>query len=236
MSILKCELVSIPKSKYIFRVVHRIMEGDCQMEHGPIMVEVGDISAMKYTVTNAMYYDFMVESGYKPENDKNLLKHWVDGKYIDGQENLPVVNVNQADAKAYAKHYGMRLPTEHEWQFLAGGEDKLKWPWGNRVVNAYCNVNGSELHDADSHAEGVSPFGLYNMCGNVWELLDDVHYDSDKDHYFTVLKGGSFYRAPDYWHAEGGAIPNDSHLKMHLLGDAMNRNSTVGFRCVKEGK
>ena len=53
------EQVRIEKAEYIYRCVHRVMEGDCQMEHGPIAVTVGPLLADKYTVTNHMYYEFL---------------------------------------------------------------------------------------------------------------------------------------------------------------------------------
>lgn len=230
----KQEYIKIDRDQYIYRVVHRIMEGDCQMEHGPELVEIGPVLVQKYNVTNSMYYQFIKDSSYYPKNDRNYLKHWSNGKYRIGEEDLPVVNISQDDAKAYAEFYGMRLPTEQEWQYFAGGPQKLKWPWGNKKDYLKCNVYGDALLPVDSCPDGVSPFGLYNMCGNVWEYTDELLFDGDKDHYFIVLRGGSFYNAPDYWHTEGGAIPNNYHLKVHLLGDAMNRFETVGFRCVKE--
>ena len=231
---LEQESVRVEKTSYIYRVVHRIMEGDCQTEHGPIAKEVGPLLADKYCVTNHMFYEFIQASGYQPEDTRNYLKHWENGCYKEGEENLPVVNVSLNDAKAYAEFYGKRLPKDYEWQYLAAGEEKVHWPWGNKLDYKKCNVYGSGLEDVDARPEGVSPFGLYNMCGNVWELTDEIIADGDKDHYFTLLRGGCYYRAPHYWHAEGGAVPNDFHLKMHLLGEAMNRNETVGFRCVKD--
>lgn len=234
--ILERDMVKIEKDSYIYRVVHRIMEGDCQTDHGPVLHTVGPLYADKYCVTNAMYHDFVKASGYCPKNEKNYLKHWENGCYRNGDENLPVVNVSIGDAKAYADFYGMRLPKDYEWQYLAAGPEKLRWPFGDIVDYKKCNVYGSKLEDTDSHPEGVSTFGLYNMCGNVWELTDDVIADGDKDHFFVLLRGGCYYRAHHYWHAEGGAVPNDFHLKMHLLGEAMDRNETVGFRCVKDAE
>jgi formylglycine-generating enzyme required for sulfatase activity len=181
-----------------------------------------------------MYYEFIEESGYRPENTKNYLKHWDGGRYKRGEEDLPVVNISQGDARAYAVFYGMRLPSEYEWQYLAAGPDHLRYPWGNKKEYTRCNVYGTGLHPADSHSDGVSPFGLFNMCGNVWEFTDETRHDGDGDHYFLTLRGGSYYTAPDYWHAECGIVPNDYHLKVHMLGDAMNRFETAGFRCVKE--
>lgn len=232
----KQELVPVGRANYIYRCVHRVMEGDCQMEHGPIEVTIGPLIAEKYCVTNAMFYDFLQASGYRPADACNYLKHWENGKYKPGEEDLPVVNVSIDDARAYAAFCGMRLPTEYEWQYLAAGPEHLTYPWGNRKEYARCNVYGTALEPVDSRPEGASPFGLIHMCGNVWEYTEPVHYDGARDHYFLTLRGGSYYTAPDYWHVECGALPNDNHLKVHMLGAAMDRYETVGFRCVKEGK
>lgn len=226
--------VRVERAGYIYRVCHRIMEGDCQMDHGPKYVEIGPIEADVYCVTNAMYYDFLQQSGYEPANKENYLKHWVDGKYLEQDADKPVVNISQADARAYAEFYGKRLPTEMEWQYLAAGPQKLLWPWGNEKKYANCNVYGTELANVDSYPQGVSPLGLYNMCGNVWEFTDERMMDDIDQHEFIVLRGGSYYTAPYYWHSESGAVKNNSHLKVHQLGDAMDRYETVGFRCVKE--
>ena len=235
---LKQKYVDIPRATYIYRCVHRIMEGDCQCEHGPMEVTVGPLKAQAYCVTNAMYYDFIKESGYRPENSKGYLRHWKDGKYLPGDEDKPVVNVSQDDARAYAKYYGMRLPTEQEWQFMAAGPKHLRYPWGNEKDYSRCNCFSEGIEKADSHPDGRSPFGLYNMCGNVWEFTDELHCDHaadhKADHYFITLRGGSYYAAQDYWAAEKGAILNDAHLKVHQLSGGMDRYETVGFRCVKE--
>jgi formylglycine-generating enzyme required for sulfatase activity len=232
------EQIRIDYDEYLFRVIHRVMEGDCQMDHGPRRCVIKPLLADRYAVTNHLFYEFLRESGYRPKNPRNFLKHWRNGAYLPGEEDLPVVNVSQEDAKAYAAFYGKRLPTEPEWQYLAGGPEKFRWPWGNQKDYRKCNVHGTGLAAVDSYPEGVSPFGLYNMCGNVWEFTAETYADGvinhGEDHYFITLRGGSFYTGSYYWHAESGAIPNDCHLKMHLLGDAMDRLETAGFRCVKE--
>ncbi len=229
----KQELIHVEAAGYIYRCVHRIMEGDCQMDHGPEYVTIGPLSVDKYTVSNAMYYQFITDSGYRPQNSDSYLRHWIDGKYKEGEQDLPVVNISQDDAKAYASFYGKRLLSEYEWQYLAGGPQKLLYPWGNEKDYSKCNVYGSSLSSIDSYPQGISPLGLYNMCGNVWEFTSEKIYDGN--HYFIVLRGGSYYLAPHYWHAESGLIPNNSHLKVHQLGNAMDRYETVGFRCAKDG-
>lgn len=228
------QMVYIKKANYIYRVVHRIMEGDCQMDHGPLLLECGNFYADKYPVTNKMYHDFILASGYRPENGDGFLKHWKNGCFRETDANLPVVNISQEDAKKYAAFYGMKLPNDRQWQYMAAGPMNLKYPWGNRPDYRKCNVDGEGLTPVDTYPEGVSPFGLCDMCANAWEMVDDLI--DDGMHRFILLRGGSYYRGPDYWHAESGALPNDSHLKMHLLGGAMDRNETVGFRCIKEVK
>ena len=81
---LKQEPVYIPEAEYIYRVSHRIMEGDCQMDHGPRLVKVGPLEADLYCVTNAMYDQFLKESGYAPADSAGFLRHWESGRYPDG--------------------------------------------------------------------------------------------------------------------------------------------------------
>ncbi len=228
------EWIKVEKDSYIYRAVHRIMEGDCQMEHGPLPVTVGPFWGQKYTVTNHMYYEFLRESGYEPEDRRGYLRHWENGKYREGEEDLPVVWVSQQDAEAYASFYGWKLPTEAQWQYMAAGPGKFRWPWGNKKEYRRANVWSGRLEPADSHPDGASPFGFMNMCGNVWELTDGELADSGGAHRFLVLRGGSCYSGGHYWHIKSGAVPNDSHLKVHLLGGAMDRFGTVGFRCVRD--
>ena len=164
------ETVRIEPASYIYRVCHRIMEGDCQMDHGPKMVTVGPLEADVYCVTNAMYAQFLRESGYQPEHTENYLKHWENGSYREEDADLPVVNVSQDDAKAYAAFYGKRLPTEQEWQYLAAGPDKLAWPWGNEKRYACCNVFSEHLEPVNAHPEGRSPSDCTTcavMSGNL---------------------------------------------------------------------
>lgn len=226
------EQVEIKPHPYIYRVVHRIMEGDCKMDHGPLLIQGGGFLADKYPVTNKMYYDFVQESGYIPEDKSGYLLHWENGCYKEGQENWPVVHVSLEDARAYAAFYGKKLPNDQQWQYMAAGPENLTWPWGNQLDYTRCNVYSDSLTEVDAYPEGASCEGVMDLCGNAWEMTDECIYDGS--HYFTLLRGGCYYKAPHYWHVESGAAPNFSHLKVHLLGGAMNRNATVGFRCIQE--
>lgn len=225
------EQVLVQESSYIYRVQHRIMEGDCQYDHGPRLVNLKSFYIDKYPVTNRMFKVFLSESGYTPSDCSNFLKHWENGTYPDGMGNHPVVWVSLEDARHYAKWYGLRLPNDAEWQFAACGTQKYKWPWGNDFNEELCNAN-VQTTPVNQYPGGASLWGCFDMTGNAWEWIGDVQ--DDGEHIFTFIRGGSYYKAPHYWHAEGGPHPTDFHLKFQLLNEGLNRNATVGFRCVKD--
>lgn len=224
--------VFIPETSYIYRVQHRIMEGDCQCDHGPFLVTVLAFYMDKYPVTNEQYKQFLDESGYYPEDSHNFIKHWQESGIPQGKENHPVIWVSQEDARAYANWKGGRLPKETEWQLAAGGNQKLKWPWGNQFNADKCHSSGFDTMPVNAFSSKSSPYGCVDLSGNAWEWMDDTV--NDEQHKFTFLRGGSYYKAPHTWHAEGGPHPTDYHLKFQLLNEGLNRCETVGFRCVYE--
>ena len=225
--------IYIRENSYIYRVGHRIMEGDCQYDHGPRFVKLKAFYIDKYPVTNIKFKTFLDESKYWPEDDRNFLKHWENGNYPDEMEKHPVVWVSLNDARAYAKWYGERIPGDSEWQYAACGPQKLKWPWGYTFDESFCNSKGSTTTQVDQYPGGASPFGCLDMVGNTWEWIDDIQ--DDGHHIFTFLRGGTYYKAPHFWHADGGPQACDYHLKFQLLNEGLNRCETVGFRCVKDG-
>lgn len=224
--------VSIPAGEMVYRVRHRIMEGDCQVEHGPVPVKLPAFQMTHFPITNGMYAAFVAETGYQPTPEGNFLAHLQEG--MEGRENQPVVFVSLEDAQAYARYAGGSLPSEAQWQYAAGGPQGLAWPWGNAFDPAKTNGDGGVFCDVDAHPEAASPFGICDLTGNAWEWVGDAV--DDGAHLFGLLRGGCCYRAAHFWHMQGGPHPTDSHMKMPLLGGDLNRAATVGFRCVREVK
>ncbi|MCP4357684.1 MAG: formylglycine-generating enzyme family protein, partial [Chloroflexi bacterium] len=94
--------------------------------------------------------------------------------------NHPVVSVNWDQANAYCQWAGKRLPTEAEWEYAASGPDNLIWPWGNTFDPNLSAASAAGTQPVGSYPEGASPFGVFDMAGNVNEwVADDFQQDSN---------------------------------------------------------
>jgi formylglycine-generating enzyme required for sulfatase activity len=178
-----------------------------------------------YEVSNAQYATFLNEKGNQSEGGVTWLE--ADSSYVrihqagnlwqvdSGYENHPVVEVSWYGAKAYCEWRGGRLPTEAEWEKAARSTDARTYPWGNEqptcdLLNYY---DGSKYCVGDTTAvgnypAGVSPYGAYDMAGNVWEWTSSKYWaypynkdDGREDLSGTdvrVIRGGSWYLNGNY--------------------------------------
>lgn len=110
------------------------------------------------------------------------------GSQIGDRPNHPVVHVSWNDAVAYCEWVGRRLPTEAEWEYAArGGLEGMNYPWGDELLpngrwrlniwqGTFPSVNtldDGHLGSAPVKTYPANGYGLYEMCGNVWEWTAD---------------------------------------------------------------
>ncbi|MBI3805732.1 MAG: SUMF1/EgtB/PvdO family nonheme iron enzyme [Nitrospirae bacterium] len=211
---------------------------DEQPEH-KVFVKAFYIDA--YETTNAQYKRFVDATGAEPP------VHWRNGSYPPNKANHPVVYVSWYDADAYCQWAGKRLLTEEEWEKAARGTDGRHFPWGNpfdfKKANTpqYWLSKGIDVSKGDtmpvgSFEEGKSPYGLYDMAGNVYEWVSNwylpypgnqipnIHYGNKN----KVLRGGSWYDCLSY----GCGLSAPSYNRSRFTPEI--RNKGFGFRCGKD--
>lgn len=126
-----------------------------------------------------------------------------------GYENHPMTMVTWFGAKAYCDYFDYRLPTEEEWEKSARGEDARPFPWGDEIETTNANYysshdifekiidglgnttpvgfyNGQTYQDYAT-LDSPSPYGLYDMAGNVWQWTGDVY----ENQHYRYMRGGS---------------------------------------------
>ena len=169
----------------------------------------------EFPVTNAEFWNFIGDSGYEPQGE------WM-YYYNPGTEDHPVRGINLFDASAYAEWAGKRLPTEEEWEAAARGLEGNIYPWGNEWNASYVAIH--EVTNIYAHPENISPFGVREMSGNVWEWTSSPYLP------YQGTEGG----IPHFVVLKGGAINCGAGLCRNAMRGADWPNapiSTYGFRC-----
>ncbi|MFQ6016541.1 MAG: formylglycine-generating enzyme family protein, partial [Anaerolineae bacterium] len=210
--------------------------------------EVETFWIAKYPVTNSQFARFVEAGGYSQERywsregwhwhrgaQAVRPRYWDDARFNNPLQ--PVVGVSWYEAEAYchwlterlgeagklAEGGKVRLPTEEEWLLAAQGHESRKYPWGERFDPALGNTAESKLGQTTPvcmYPDGLSPYGVWDMAGNVWEWTGSWYDEETKE--APVLRGGS-------WGLNRGSARCASRFR----GKPAYWSTDIGFRCAR---
>ncbi len=155
----------------------------------PEPVDIAPFYIDENPVTNKQFGEFVLATS-RPSPP-----HWEARPQSKDDLDSPVTHVSWEDAAAYAKWRGGRLPTAAEWELAARGLEKRRYPWGDSFSNDRClcaKSNGQGPGPVGTFFGGRSPYGCYDMVGNVWEWTADDGEGGKK-----VVKGGCWHDPPE---------------------------------------
>ena len=215
----------------------------------------------RFEVTNGMYKQCVDAGGCNPPDYRaaNLLVDTANIPFVapiirfydDPRfENFPVSRIMWDDAAAYCNWAGRRLPTEAEWEKAARGTDGRTYPWGEEMDCTRANVYTFPADEACTYAptrvgsyeKGVSPYGAYDMAGNVFEFVsDELEFDFETEggilsgvtvDIFRKRKGGSWINSGEVARAANRDLWNtfvpEYEPSFASMFDPIGEN---GFRC-----
>lgn len=193
----------------------------------------------KYEVNFAQFYQFISATGHRKPRLAGYLAVGSEGLPLLMNPFNPVVGVSWDDAREYCEWKKKRLPGEAEWEKAAKGETRRKWPWGSEELP----MNGNFAGDRDgffytspvgSFKNDRSPYGVFDMGGNVMEWVNDWYKENayqtletmnpkgPESGQLKVIRGGSWNDS-----IKLGAVINRFKMTPEY------RDVTIGFRCAK---
>ncbi len=207
-------------------------------------VTVGDFYTDRYEVTIGEYAKFLNAGGHDGYYWEDMASpDWCgiiknrEGAYtvVPGKEFYPVCLIKIEGAKAYAQWVGKRLPTEYEWEIAARGSEERLYPWGNEkpdITRANFDYHIGHTVPVGSYPMGKTPEGVYDMAGNVNEMIDKIwkEYpwgkrieDFDKPYVNPLCRGGAWTSPDNFLKATYRDV-----VKSQFMAPL------VGFRCAKD--
>ncbi len=237
-------MLLIPEGSFPMGVPHGDRDGG-RDEYPRHDVFVSNFYIDKFELTNGRYLEFVKATHHRiPQNPKNATRNlWQGDTIAESLIDRPVINVDWADAQAYCQWAGKRLPTEAEWEKAAKGTADRRFPWGNvEPTNKHLNFNQQwigekTLMPVGSYEAGKSPFGVYDMAGNVWEWVNDW-YDA-KYYEKSPAKNPTGPETGTKRVLRGSGWQNETptvRIFTRVDSDPTIRNESTGFRCAMDAR
>jgi len=188
-------------------------------------------------VTNKQYHACADAGTCEPQSDISSYTH---PSYYGTPEfdDYPVIFVNWDKANRYCEVWaGGDLPTEAQWEKAARGINKRTYPWGEDISCNKANYQNDCVGDTSpvrSYASGQSPYGAYDMAGNVWEWVNDwygeTYYQNSlssnpvgpESGQYRVLRGGS-------WNYIDSFVSSSYRVWLY----PSSSDVSIGFRCAR---
>ena len=245
------EMVLIPDGSFIMGSDRKIDRNAFSAEFPKRKVYLNAYEIDKFEVTTVQFLKFILAKDLPPLIDW----HYDGGNFQETMINHPVMHVSWADADAYCTWAGKRLPTEAEWEKAARGEDGQIYPWGNQpagLSRANFNLISSSgpvrdrperlllyppIISVDKYDNAVSPYGLFQMFGNVAEWVADWY---DPKYYATAPdknpKGPE--KGTQRSFRGGGWIDSMPSVRSAQRNgtDPSSKMDWMGFRCARDVK
>lgn len=245
------EMVNIPAGTFLMGSDRKVDRNAYPAEFPQRKVYLDAYEIDKFEVTTVQFLKFVLATNRHPLIDWQ----YDGGNFQETMANHPVMHVSWFDADAYCTWAGKRLPTSAEWEKAARGEDGRIYPWGNEPAGlSRANFGRTGLSgpvrdrperlllyppiiSVDKYENGVSPYGVFQMAGNVAEWTadwyDPAYYKKAPDRNPKGPEKGT-QRA----FRGGGWIDSTPTVRPAQRNgtDPNTKMNWLGFRCARDAK
>ena len=245
------DMVLIPAGPFVMGSDKKVDKNSYTAEFPQRTVHLDAFEIDKYEATTVQFLKFVLATNRAPLIDWQ----YDGGNFQDTMVSHPVMHVSWFEADAYCKWAGKRLPTSAEWEKAARGEDGRIYPWGNQPAGlSRANFGRTGLSgpvrdrperlllyppivSVDKYENSVSPYGVYQMAGNVAEWTADWY---DPKYYKTAPNSNP--RGPETGSQKafrgGGWIDSTPSVRpaQRNGADPNTKMNWLGFRCARDAK